>query len=74
VTGLDYAAKIALVEHQNEMLLRHAYLQHQLRSSKSDYQGAHRICCLMLYRIGELFVSWGTGLQKRYGSLADASA
>ena len=74
MTGLDYTAKIALVEHQNEVILQHAYLQHQLGSPLNRDRRVNRICCLVLYRIGEQFVSWGIGLQKRYGSLVDASA
>jgi hypothetical protein len=73
VTGIDYLAKVTLVENQSEAIFRHVNLQRNVRSPSENYKRFNRVCYLVLYRIGARLVSWGTGLQKRFGTLADAS-
>ena len=74
MAGIDHLVKVTLMENQYQALLIHTQSQRQLRGLTGNPNRFHQICCLALYRIGERMVSWGTGLQKRYSSLADASA
>ena len=73
MTGIDHLVKVTLVEDQNKALLNHAKLQRQLRSSDESHKPVNRICCMALFRLGEHFVSWGAGLQRRFGNFSEAS-
>lgn len=73
MTGLDYLVKVTVVENQKQVLLSHARTQRQLRGLTENRNRVSQVCCLALYRFGEWLVAWGIGLQKRYGTLADAS-
>ena len=73
MTGIDHLVKVTLVEDQNKALLNYAKLQRQLRSSNENRKPVNRICCMALFRLGEHLVSWGAGLQRRFGYLAEVS-
>ena len=73
MTGIDHLVKVTLVEDQNRVLLNSANIQRQIRSSKRNHKPVIRICCLAMYRLGEYLVSLGTGLQRRFGDLMEAT-
>lgn len=74
MVGIDHLVKVTLLENQYQALLIDTRTQRQLRGLTENHNRLNQIFCLALYRIGERLVSWGIGLQKRYGTLADVSA
>jgi hypothetical protein len=74
VAGIDHLVKVTLLENQYQALLIDTRTQRQLRGLTENHNRLNQIFSLALYRIGERLVSWGIGLQKRYGTLADVSA
>ena len=73
MTGIDQLVRITVVEDQNKALLNHANIQRQLRNSKVIDRPLNRICCKVLFRLGKHLVFWGTGLQRRFGNIAEAA-
>jgi hypothetical protein len=74
VTEMEHLVKRTLVLSHNQAMLRYAQSQRQLFGVSEDQNNVSQFCCLILFRFGQQLVMWGTGLQKRFGSMADASA
>jgi len=74
VTEMEHLVKGTLVLSHNQAMLSYAQSQRQLFGISGDQNNASQFCCLVLFRFGQQLVTWGTGLQKRFGRMADASA
>jgi hypothetical protein len=73
VTGIDHLVKVTLVEDHNKSLMNHAKVSRQLHSLNKKYKPVNRICCLVMYKLGAHLVSFGTGLQRRFGDLLEVA-
>jgi hypothetical protein len=68
---IPWEETLAQEQHRSELLLLKAADHH--RSIRREHKQKTAFHQLLLARLGERLVSWGCGLQARYGTLAEAT-